>query len=283
MTGFGKSRLEVGDKIINIEIKTLNSKHADIYLRMPAAYRQWELPLRRLLSQSLRRGKIELSLFVERLAESKAQRINTAVVNAYLEELKGLSPALCGVEALAIAMRLPDTLMPREVELVGSAEWEAIEQSIAEALTAVNAFRTEEGSRLASDVHGHIDTIRALLEHVPTYESERIARLKLRLRESLDAAGVKPDENRFEQELIYYMEKLDIGEEKMRLETHLNYFLKQLKATESKGKALNFITQEIGREINTLGAKSNHAALQKIVVQMKEALEKIKEQLLNIL
>lgn len=283
MTGFGRFRLVYGDQVITVEIKALNSRYADVQLRMPPLYRVWEMAIRARLSESLERGKIEFSLSVEGVGGRCAHRIDTAVVAAYIASLRALSPGLSPEEALAIAMRLPDVLTAAEPAVPGQAEWEAVEQALGEAILRLRDFRREEGAHLARDLQRHIDALSGLLQRVVTYEVERSARLRARIRESLGALAEKVDENRFEQELIYYLEKLDITEEKTRLQAHLDHFSKQLQSPQSQGKALGFISQEIGREINTLGAKANHTELQQCVVQMKEALEKIKEQVLNVL
>ncbi|MEH0007692.1 MAG: YicC/YloC family endoribonuclease [Flavobacteriales bacterium] len=282
MTGFGESQLETDAQVFTVEIKTLNSRYADIQVRMPTCYRKREPAVRNFLSQSLRRGKIAFSLVVARVDAKKPQPINTANVQAYMDELQALVPVLDPAEALAIAMRLPDTLSV----VAGSADevpWRQVMQAIRMATARVIDFRREEGARLARDLQGSISSIQARLKQVEIHETDRMARIGKRLRESLARLAEKADENRFEQELIYHMERLDISEEQTRLQTHLDHFLKQLQTPESNGKTLGFISQEIGREINTLGAKANHAELQKIVVQMKAALEKAREQIPNVL
>jgi len=284
MTGFGKSVVELPNKKITIELKSLNSKNLDLNARMPSQYREKELQLRSEISKSLSRGKIDFSLYAEMTGEETSAFINSAVVKKYMAQLKEIPETgkKDDVELLKMAIKLPDALKT-EREEIDENEFKAIEKGLEEALREINTFRTDEGRVLENDFKLRIQNLENLLEEVIKVDPERIASVKDRLQKGISELKENVDENRFEQELVYYIEKYDITEEKIRLENHLNYFTETLNSSDSNGKKLGFIGQEIGREINTIGSKSNFAPMQKMVVQMKDELEKIKEQLLNVL
>jgi uncharacterized protein (TIGR00255 family) len=284
MTGFGKSVVELPNKKITIELKSLNSKNLDLNARMPSQYREKELQLRSEISKSLSRGKIDFSLYAEMTGEETSASINSAVVKKYMAQLKEIPETgkKDDVELLKMAIKLPDALKT-EREEIDESEFKAIEKGLEEALKEINTFRTDEGKALENDFKLRIQNLENLLEEVIKVDPERIASVKERLQKGISELKENVDENRFEQELVYYIEKYDITEEKIRLENHLNYFTETLNSSDSNGKKLGFIGQEIGREINTIGSKSNFAPMQKMVVQMKDELEKIKEQLLNVL
>ena len=284
MTGYGKSTLEIAGKTFTVEIKSLNSKNLDANVRMPSEFRELELPLRNKLSQSLSRGKVDFSLQVEKHEEENTSKINIKVVESYLKQLKQLPVSTMKDDSrlLQIAMTLPNALSSEKNELEKE-DSEAVYQVLNLALEQINIFRTDEGKVLKEDFELRIQNLTDLLSEVKEIDPERIQHVKTRLRKGIEDLKENIDENRFEQELIYYIEKYDITEEKTRLDNHLAYFSKTLNSSDSNGKKLNFICQEIGREINTIGSKSNFAPMQKMVVQMKDELEKIKEQLLNVL
>ncbi len=281
MTGYGKAILELPRKKISIEIKTLNSKNLDLNVRLPSCYREKELELRSKLSQLLVRGKVDFSIFIDTNGGETTTSINKEVVNNYIDQLREI--AITSPEnTLEVAMRLPDVLKTEREELDEN-EWIEIDKTINEAVVKVNQFRSDEGKVLKKDFSDRIKTIQKLSEQVVELDKERLRLVREKLEKSIADLKQNVDENRFEQELIYYLEKLDITEEKVRLNNHLDYFLQELTSDVSNGKKLGFISQEIGREINTLGSKSNFAPMQQVVVQMKDELEKIKEQLLNVL
>ncbi len=281
MTGYGKAILELPRKKISIEIKTLNSKNLDLNVRLPSCYREKELELRSKLSQLLVRGKVDFSIFIDTNGGETTTTINKEVINNYIDQLREI--AITSPEnTLEIAMRLPDALKSEREELDEN-EWIEIEKTINKAVAEVNQFRSDEGMVLKQDFSDRIKTIQKLSEQVVELDKERLKLVREKLEKSIADIKQNVDENRFEQELIYYLEKLDITEEKVRLNNHLDYFLQELTSDVSNGKKLGFISQEIGREINTLGSKSNFAPMQQVVVQMKDELEKIKEQLLNVL
>ncbi|GGZ61083.1 YicC/YloC family endoribonuclease [Mesonia mobilis] len=284
MTGFGKSIVALPGKKITIELKSLNSKNLDLNARMPSQYRERELDLRGKIAKSLSRGKVDFSLYVEITGEATTASVNAAVVKKYIQQLKEIPSTGRADEAslLEIAMRLPDTLKT-EREEIDESEFNAIDQGLEEALTEINDFRDAEGKALEKDFVLRIETLQQLLQEVIEIDPQRIDAVKERLQKGIEELKENVDENRFEQELVYYIEKYDITEEKTRLENHLSYFTETLNSSDSNGKKLGFIGQEIGREINTIGSKSNFAPMQKLVVQMKDELEKIKEQLLNVL
>jgi uncharacterized protein (TIGR00255 family) len=287
MTGFGKTELELPNKKITIEIKTLNSRQTDLNTRVPNIYRIKELEIRALLSNKLVRGKIDFNIYVEHSGENFNYSINKGLANQYYKAIKDLATELNQPNFsnyLPIILKMPD-VMKTEKEDFDEEEWKIIEKLIVDALIQVDEFRTQEGQSLESEFTSRINTILNLLEAVTPYEEARINQVKKRLMKNLNEfkEDVKFDQNRFEQEMIYYIEKIDITEEKVRLKKHCDYFLENLNDESAGGKKLNFISQEIGREINTLGSKANDVNLQKIVIQMKDELEKIKEQLFNIL
>ncbi len=281
MTGYGKEVVQLPSKTITIEIKSLNSKGLDLNTRVPSAYREKELEIRDLLAKSLQRGKVDFSLYIEVTGEEVTTQLNEGVVKQYIKQLANVVNG-DPVELLKMAVRMPDALKT-EREEIDEKEYEAILKGIDQALEAINEYRTDEGLVLENDFLERSQTISKLLEEVIALDPERIDGVKERLRKAVADLKEKVDENRFEQELIYYLEKYDITEEKVRLKNHLEYFEESLKSHDSNGKKLGFITQEIGREINTIGSKANYAPMQQIVVQMKDELEKIKEQALNVL
>ena len=280
MTGFGKAETTFEDKKITLEIRSLNSKNLDLNTRLPSFYKEMEAEFRKKIIGTLNRGKVDLALFYEANASESASEINIPVVQAYMEQLASFD--LEESEKLKIAIRLPDTLKA-ERESISTTEKKAVLSLADEVLQKITNFRQQEGESLQQDILERITKIGQFLETVKTVEFQRIKKVRERLQNSLDELEVKVDENRFEQELIYYLEKFDITEEKVRLENHLSYFKEIANTGHAQGKKLGFVAQEIGREINTIGSKANDAALQKIVVQMKDELEKIKEQLLNVL
>ena len=282
MTGFGKSLLQLADKKIIIEIKSLNSKAIDLNTRIAQAYKEKELTLRKLISDTLERGKIDFTLTVENTSASSTSALNAPVVRGYIEQMRAISPNGPDVEFLKMAVRMPDALTT-PVEEVDEREFAQIEEQLVLALKQLQAFRSSEGAILQKDFELRIKNIQQLLTQVEALDTERLAAIRSRMERAVEEIRDRVDENRFEQELIFYLEKLDITEEKVRLANHLNYFLTTLEEPQSNGRKLGFIAQEIGREINTLGSKANHAQMQQIVVLMKNELEKIKEQVLNIL
>lgn len=279
MTGYGKSVVQLDSKKITIEIKSLNSKNLDLNMRFPTVYKEKEVDVRRWLAKELLRGKIDLSIFVESTTEETSTKINRGIVAKYIEQLETIRKE---ADILSIAMRLPDVLKTEKEEL-DEEEWKQIEGGIQEAMAGLVEFRRAEGFELKRDFEDRIGIITERLEAVMTHDSARLEQVRNRLKKAIAELQQTVDENRFEQELVYYLEKLDITEEKVRLENHLSYFLQELRAEESNGKKLGFICQEMGREINTIGSKANFAPMQKVVVEMKDELEKIKEQLLNVL
>lgn len=281
MTGYGKKETQWEDRLISLEIRALNSKTADVNLRTPAYLRELDTVLRKHLASRMHRGKIDLTIYVEFNGENAPTKINTQIVNSYIKQLESLAEATPS-ERLALAMRLPDTLTSERNSLSES-EKKTLFKLLDQVIDEITHYRKEEGESLEKDFMHRIEKIENYLEDVKKIDPERNQKVKAKLRNALDELEVEIDHNRFEQELIYYLEKFDITEEKVRLTNHLAYFKKAMSSTEPIGKKLGFIAQEIGREINTIGSKANHAELQKIVVQMKDELEKIKEQLLNVL
>lgn len=281
MTGFGKKETQFEDKHISIEVRSLNSKNADIHLRTPSYLRELDPEIRKVLTQKLHRGKIDANIYVEFNGESAPTTINTAVVRAYMAQLETLGHATES-ERMALAMRLPDTLSS-EKDSLKEEEKKVLFTLLDEVVKELHGFRTDEGSELEKDVLLRIQLIEKHLLTVIKIDPERQKKIENKLRNSLEELKVEIDANRFEQELIFYLEKFDITEEKVRLQNHLNYFKEVITNEFPNGKKLGFIAQEIGREINTIGSKANHADLQTLVVQMKDELEKIKEQLLNVL
>jgi len=287
MTGYGKAECELKDKKVTIEIKTLNSKNLDISTKIPGIYREKELEIRSEIAKTLERGKIEFVIYYESTNDSKATTINTAVVKNYYDQLKNVANELninAQEQMLQTIMRLPDTLYI-EHEEINDEEWNIIFNTIQNAIAQVNEFRLQEGLYLQKDMEQRIQSIEKLKEHLSAFENNRIDKVKQRLKDNIKALfeDHEIDRNRFEQEIIYYLEKLDITEEKVRLTNHCQYFMEMLNQGNAIGKKLGFIAQEIGREINTIGSKANDSDIQKDVVLMKDELEKIKEQVLNIL
>lgn len=280
MTAYGKCTIQLADKKINIEIRSLNSKGLDLNMRAPSAYKAHELSFRKKIASAVERGKIDFSLYIEKTGVDAISQINTPVIQAYIEELKNITN-ISGEKALEIAMRLPESLSSSKEEIEAE-ELNQINSGIDQALDAFNTFREEEGAALADDFNHRIKRLKELLDEASELDVDRLASIRTRLEKAVADLRENVDQNRFEQELIFYLEKYDITEEKVRLSNHLDYFT-QTMDSKSTGKKLGFIAQEIGREINTMGSKANDAALQKIVVQMKDELEKIKEQLLNVL
>lgn len=281
MTGYGKSVLELPAKTIRLEIRSLNSKSLDLNVRMPSMYRAKELELRKRIGARLGRGKIDFSLYVEFNKGEAPAKINSEVVKSYMEQLQSISPS-ASVELLKMAVRMPDAVST-DREDIDPDEWAIISNEVGVVLDRIQDYRKDEGSALKKDFSKRITNIDKLLNSVIDMDAERIEHVRERLEKGISDLKEKIDQNRFEQELIYYIEKLDITEEKTRLKNHLEYFTKTLNSADSNGKKLGFISQEIGREINTIGSKANFAPMQKLVVQMKDELEKIKEQLLNVL
>lgn len=287
MTGYGKAETLLPDKKLTIELRSLNSKQLDTNTRLPSLYKEKELEIRQLIASTLERGKIECSFFYELSAETSSGTVNEKVVKAYFDQLSkiaeevGLKPTQ---ELLSIAMRMPDAIRNDRTELEEE-EWNQVKEGLLQALRQVNGFRLQEGESMDKDLRERIATISARLASTEKLEGERISRIRERMGKNLSEFIGKEgiDENRFEQELIFYMEKLDISEEKVRLANHLSYFLETMENEGPAGKKLGFISQEMGREINTLGSKANHVDLQRIVVEMKDELERIKEQILNVL
>lgn len=282
MTGFGKASLQLPTKKITVEIKSLNSKGLDVNTRMPSLYREMELGLRNLLSQRLERGKVDFSLFIEITGEETTSKINGPIVKGYIAQMLTIIPEADPTELMKMAVRMPDALKTERDDL-DETEWKHIQSVIDEALQNMINFRADEGLALEREFTQRISNIRNLMHEAISFDSARIETVKTRLRTALDELEVAVDPNRFEQELIYYLEKYDITEERVRLDNHLNYFMETLAGSEANGRKLGFITQEMGREINTMGSKSNHSEMQKCVVMMKDELEKIKEQVLNVL
>ena len=287
MTGYGKAEFESGNKKITLELKTLNSKQLDINSRIPILYREKDISIRKEISEKLVRGKIDFSLFLENLGTESNSAINENIVTSYFNQLSAIQEKLglpVTEEIMLNIMRLPDTTKT-VYESLDEKEWDIIFSKIKEVIGSVDEFRTQEGIALDRDIRSNIADIQQLLKQVEPFEATRIENVKTRIQDNLNEISVNGtlDKNRFEQEMIYYLEKLDINEEKVRLINHCEYFLETLDTPKDIGKKLGFIAQEIGREINTIGSKANESNIQRIVVQMKDSLEKIKEQLLNIL
>jgi len=287
MTGFGKATRSYGNKTLSVEIRSVNSKQFDLYLKLPNGYKEKELDIRQLLAQHIERGKVECTITLEENIQAASLKLNAAVIKDYFNQIGSIAREL-NIELtdriLGTVLRLPDA-MSAEDESLTPEEWEMIVSAISAAVEAFDEFRTQEGQNLANDMLSRVHLIQQYLSEIEPFEKERIERIRTRIRTSL--AEVFPnnniDSNRFEQELIYYLEKLDITEEKVRLQNHCNYFVQTLHEPASNGKKLGFIAQEMGREINTIGSKANDTNIQRLVVMMKDELEKIKEQLGNIL
>jgi len=282
MTGFGKASLQLPTKKITVEVKSLNSKGLDLGVRIPSTYRVMELGLRNQIALKLERGKIDFTVFIESTAEQTSTKVNVPIVKAYINQLREVYANADETELLKMAIRMPDT-MKTEREEIDEEDWAEIQKMVDEALNNISNFRKDEGASLEKEFRLRISNIRQYMNEALALDSERVQAIKDRLQTAISELNVNVDENRFEQELIYYLEKLDITEEKVRLTNHLDYFLETINGTETNGRKLGFITQEMGREINTMGSKANHSQMQKLVVMMKDELEKIKEQVLNVL
>lgn len=283
MTGFGKASNTFGNKKITVEIRSLNSKGIDINTRLPQVYREKDLELRNRASAQLVRGKVDLSVYVESEGADSGHQLNAELIKSYYGQLKALADELGDSSNLMTAvLRFPEVLQSEREEL-SEDEWTALNQTLKEAMVRLTEHRAEEGRAMDQDLRGNVAFIEEQLMAIEPLETERKEAVRDRLRKNLDDLKEKVDENRFEQELIYYLEKFDINEEKVRLRKHCSYFLSILEEEKSQGKKLGFIAQEMGREINTIGSKANHAGIQKHVVQMKDVLEQIKEQVLNCL
>lgn len=286
MTGFGKAICELPDKLVTVEIRTLNSKQLDMHLRLPPLYKEKEPEIRQFISQYIERGKVELNLNIENTGSTSNYSFNHQLAETYYDELKQMASRIGEEpkEYLPLLVRLPDVMAAEKVEL-DEAEWLEVFKGIKSAAENVNEFRSKEGKILEADFIKRIELIEGSYKDIGAFEEKRQVFMREKIRKGLNELAEKgaADENRFEQELIYYMEKFDITEEKVRLQQHIDYFLTTVKENNSNGKKLNFIGQEIGREINTIGSKANDADIQKIVVVMKDELEKVKEQLFNIL
>jgi uncharacterized protein (TIGR00255 family) len=288
MTGYGKAITELSDKKITVEIKSLNSKNLDLFTRIAPAYREKEMEIRAEITKALERGKVEFSLWVDKKEDTDpATPINQRVLESYYRQISELSARLnlpLPADWFRTLLRLPDVLTKPEAQELDEEEWEKVHAAVAEAIALLSQFRDQEGEALEKKFREKIGNIDQLLSEITPYEKERMEKVRERIVDALEKViGVDYDQTRLEQELIYYIEKLDINEEKQRLANHLTYFLATLEDGSGQGKKLGFIAQEIGREINTLGSKSNHLEMQKIVVQMKDELEQIKEQVLNVL
>ena len=285
MTGYGKAVGEYEGRKITVEIKSLNSKQLDLLTRMPVVYREKEMAVRNELSQSVERGKVEFLVSIDNVGTEKSQKLNVSVIETYYTQLREVAENL-GIpqpsDWFATLLRVPDVFKSDSQEF-SEEEWSVVSSTMTLALDAFNEFRIQEGEALAKIFQQKLDNIASLLAQVECYEKERVEKIKNRLHESLESLSVDYNKDRFEQELIFYIEKLDISEEKVRLKNHLKYFAETMQQNTSNGKKLGFIAQEMGREINTLGSKSNHAEMQILVVKMKDELEQIKEQVLNVL
>ncbi len=287
MTGYGKATAETGNRKVIVEIKSLNSKAMDISAKIIPAFRDRELDIRSRITAALERGKVDLALYIDSSSASGAQTINATVFNSYLKQIETIALSTeykVPDDIISTVLRMPEVLSTSQQDEVSEAEWQAVSEAVDSAIASLVEYRKAEGVALEKKFREKIQNISALLASVEPYEKERVTKIKERMRTSmLDAVGKNYDENRFEQEMIFYIEKLDISEEKQRLTNHLDYFIKTLEEGHGQGKKLGFIAQEMGREINTLGSKSNQAEMQNIVVRMKDELEQIKEQVLNVM
>lgn len=288
MTGYGKATAIFGEKKINVEIKSLNSKAMDLSTRIAPLYREKEIEIRNMVSKSLERGKVDFSLWIEKEVSDTAAQINIALAQSYDKQMKALAEALGytypQTDYMATLLRMPDIMSKDDAQELSEAEWEAVRNVVEEAINHLVDFRKQEGAALEKKFNEKIDNIEHLLKSIEPYETERVAKIRERITDALEKTiSIDYDKNRLEQELIYYIEKLDINEEKQRLANHLKYFRETMAGGHGQGKKLGFIAQEMGREINTTGSKSNHAEMQNIVVQMKDELEQIKEQVLNVM
>lgn len=290
MTGYGKADAEYNGKKIHVEIKSLNSKNLDLNTRIATAYREKEMELRKLIAAELLRGKVDFTVWCEKATESAGCTINAATVADYVQQIQTVSKQVPGLAAPVgaglweVLTRLPELTQSAPVEELSDEEWNVVEDAVHRAIKALQDFRLQEGEALTQKFTHNIDRIEALFHSIEPFEQSRVEKIRTRLEERLaELTGVDYDKNRLEQELIYYIEKLDINEEKQRLTNHLRYFRETLAGEIGQGKKLGFIAQEMGREINTTGSKSNQAEMQNIVVKMKDELEQIKEQVLNVL
>ncbi len=291
MTGYGAYVANYQGKNIHVEVKSLNSKSLDLNVRLAPLYREKEMEIRQLVADRLIRGKVDLSIWIEKNEKELAAHVNATVVNDYFRQISKISDDmgldisnLNASEWMAVILRLPDTMTSVEVEVLSNEEWYDVKNAIVYALDELNDFRIQEGCALEAKFNEKIDNIEMLLHQIEPFEKMRIQKIRQRITESLEnLANIDYDKNRLEQEMIYYIEKLDINEEKQRLQNHLDYFRKTMKEDPGQGKKLGFIAQEMGREINTTGSKSNLAEMQNLVVKMKDELEQIKEQVLNVL
>ena len=286
MTGYGKSTVEKNGKRFTAEIKSLNSKQMDLSIRIPQQYREYELPIRTIISQKLERGKVDVIISVESISADSSTIINVSAAAAYKKQIEVLMQELSipsPTDWVSTLVKLPDVLKT-EVSEIDEEEAKALVSVVENAISNLMEFRTQEGARLGKFFVEKIGCIQSLLNDVPQFENERVAKIKSRIQDALvKLCDTDYDKNRFEQEMIFYIEKLDIAEEKLRLQNHLDYFIKTLNGEYGQGKKLGFISQEMGREINTMGSKANHAELQNLVVRMKDQLEQIKEQVLNVM
>ena len=287
MTGYGKATAQFGEKKINVEIKSLNSKAMDLSTRIAPLYREKEMEIRNLITQTLERGKVDFSLWVEKDVADTATPINSALVQNYYNQIKNISETYnipVPQDWFATLLRMPDVMTRVDIQELQEEEWDIVRKTIEEALGHLVDFRKQEGMALEKKFNEKLNNIKRLLASIEPYEQERVGKIRDRITDALEKTiSVGYDKNRLEQELIYYIEKLDINEEKQRLANHLKYFRETMAGGHGQGKKLGFIAQEMGREINTTGSKSNHAEMQNIVVQMKDELEQIKEQVLNVM
>ena len=290
MTGYGKATVELPDKKINVEIKSLNSKAMDLSARIAPLYREKEMEIRNEISRKLERGKVDFSLWIEKKESAEsATPINQTLVEGYYKQICAISenlgiPVPDAMDWFATLLRMPDVMTKTEIQELTDEEWKMVHATVLDAISHLVDFRKQEGAALEKKFREKIANISSLLEKIAPYEKERVEKVKERITDALEKTlSVDYDKNRLEQELIYYIEKLDVNEEKQRLSNHLKYFISTMESGNGQGKKLGFIAQEMGREINTLGSKSNHAEMQKIVVQMKDELEQIKEQVLNVM
>lgn len=286
MTGFGKVTAELPSKKVTVEVKALNSKQLDLSTRIPSIYKDKEMQIRSQLLQSLERGKVDFSIFIEYIGKDTPTQINLTAFESYYTQIKEVAEKLnipVPADWFQTLLKMPDVIKS-EIAEVDETEWDVVFNAVMGAIKQLRDFRTQEGAMLQKLFEEKIGNIASLLSEVENYEGERIEKVKTRIMDNLTKiASQDYDKNRFEQEMIYYIEKLDVNEEKTRLDNHLKYFISTMESGHGQGKKLGFIAQEIGREVNTLGSKSNHAEMQKIVVQMKDELEQIKEQVLNVL
>ena len=287
MTGYGKATAQFGEKKINVEIKSLNSKAMDLSTRIAPLYREKEMEIRNLITQTLERGKVDFSLWVEKDVADTATPINSALVQNYYNQIKNISETYnipVPQDWFATLLRMPDVMTRVDIQELQEEEWDIVRKTIEEALGHLVDFRKQEGMALEKKFNEKLNNIERLLASIEPYEQERVGKIRDRITDALEKTISEDyDKNRLEQELIYYIEKLDINEEKQRLANHLKYFRETMAGGHGQGKKLGFIAQEMGREINTTGSKSNHAEMQNIVVQMKDELEQIKEQVLNVM